>query len=82
MVFDSGNVVNPSICVQQLQGCAVYEMSHALYGGIDIRNGRVENNNFDRYRILRIDECRRLTCTSHFPAGRPGAASVRRRMDR
>jgi isoquinoline 1-oxidoreductase subunit beta len=56
IVFDSGNVVNRSICVQQLEGCAVYELSHALYGGIDIRNGRVENNNFDRYRILRIDQ--------------------------
>lgn len=53
---DCGMVVNPSGIVQQQQSAIVYGLSAALRGAITINNGRVEQNNFDKYEPLRIDE--------------------------
>lgn len=53
---DCGQVVNPAIVEQQIQSGIVYGLSAALKGGITIKNGRVEQQNFDQYEVLRIDE--------------------------
>lgn len=52
---DCGQVVNPAGVVQQIQGGIVFGLS-ALKGGITIDKGRVQQGNFDRYQVLRIDE--------------------------
>ncbi len=52
---DCGQVVNPAGVVQQIQGGIVFGLS-ALKGGITIDHGRVQQGNFDRYEVLRIDE--------------------------
>jgi isoquinoline 1-oxidoreductase subunit beta len=49
---------------------------HRGYGGIDIRNGRVENNNFDRYRILRIDEMPEINLHFALSGGKTWGGSV------
>jgi isoquinoline 1-oxidoreductase subunit beta len=53
---DCGHVVNPAIVEAQIQSGIVYGLSAALKGGITIKNGRVEQTNFDKYEVLRIDE--------------------------
>jgi|SRR5579871_42779 len=53
---DCGEVVNPQIVEAQIQSGIVYGLSAALKSGITIKNGRVEQQNFNQYEVLRIDE--------------------------
>ena len=53
---DCGQVINPGIVRQQVEGGVVFALSAALYGQITLRNGRVEQANFDDYRVVRIGE--------------------------
>jgi isoquinoline 1-oxidoreductase subunit beta len=53
---DTGIAVNPDTIVAQLQGGLVFGLTAALYGEVTIKNGRVQQSNFNNYRMLRIDE--------------------------
>jgi isoquinoline 1-oxidoreductase beta subunit len=53
---DTGIVVNPDTIVAQLQGGIIFGLTAALYGEITVANGRVQQSNFNDYRMLRIDE--------------------------
>jgi CO/xanthine dehydrogenase Mo-binding subunit len=55
-VVDCGQVVNPSILEQQIQGGIVYGLSNALRAKITIDKGRVVQGNFDDYAPVRMDE--------------------------
>ncbi|HVN20796.1 MAG TPA: xanthine dehydrogenase family protein molybdopterin-binding subunit [Dongiaceae bacterium] len=55
-VVDCGQVVNPSILEQQIQGGAVYGLCNALRARITIDKGRVVQGNFDDYEPLRMEE--------------------------
>ena len=56
IALDCGTPVNPDIIVQQAQGATNFGLSAALTGKITIANGRVEQNNFYDYTVLRIAE--------------------------
>ncbi len=53
---DTGIVVNPDTVVAQLQGGLIFGLTAALYGKITIAKGRVQQSNFNDYRMLRINE--------------------------
>lgn len=53
---DCGQVVNPNILEQQIQGGIVYALTNALRAKITIDKGRVAQGNFDDYAPLRMDE--------------------------
>jgi len=53
---DTGIVVNPDTVVAQLQGGLIFGLTAALYGSITIHKGRVQQSNFNDYRMLRINE--------------------------
>jgi isoquinoline 1-oxidoreductase subunit beta len=55
-VVDCGQVINPSILEQQIQGGIVYGLSNALRAKITIEKGRVVQGNFDDYAPVRMDE--------------------------
>jgi CO/xanthine dehydrogenase Mo-binding subunit len=55
-VVDCGQVVNPSILEQQIQGGIVYGLGNALRARITIEKGRVVQGNFDDYAPLRMEE--------------------------
>jgi CO/xanthine dehydrogenase Mo-binding subunit len=57
---DVGRVINPSGLRQQIEGGIVWGMTAALYGGIDIQNGRVMNGNFNDTPVVRMNECPRI----------------------
>jgi isoquinoline 1-oxidoreductase beta subunit len=53
---DVGNVINPDILLAQIQGGVTFGLSAVLHGKITFAGGRVEQGNFNDYRIMRIDE--------------------------
>jgi isoquinoline 1-oxidoreductase subunit beta len=53
---DCGQVVNPSILEQQIQGGIIYALTNALRAKITIEKGRVVQGNFDDYAPLRMAE--------------------------
>ena len=54
--LDCGSVVNPDTIRTQVQGAVVFGISAALYGEITLKDGRVEQTNFDTYQVLRMSE--------------------------
>jgi isoquinoline 1-oxidoreductase beta subunit len=54
--MDCGTVVNPDTVQAQLQSGIMFGATAALYGEITLKNGRVEQTNFDSYQILRMNE--------------------------
>jgi isoquinoline 1-oxidoreductase beta subunit len=53
---DCGTVVNPDTVRAQVQSAIVFGITAALYGKITLKDGRVEQSNFDTYQMLRINE--------------------------
>ncbi|GLS30919.1 isoquinoline 1-oxidoreductase, beta subunit [Mesorhizobium albiziae] len=53
---DCGTVVNPDTVKAQVQSAVMFGITAALYGEITLKDGRVEQTNFDTYQILRMDE--------------------------
>ncbi len=53
---DTGIAVNPDTVVAQIQGGLIFGLTAALYGKITIARGRVQQSNFNDYRMLRINE--------------------------
>ena len=53
---DCGQIVNPDTIVAQIEGGIIFGISAALWGEITLRGGRVEQHNFNDYRVLRINE--------------------------
>jgi isoquinoline 1-oxidoreductase beta subunit len=53
---DCGQAVNPDTIAAQMEGGSLFGLTAVLYGNITIRNGRVEQDNFNNYRALRIHE--------------------------
>ncbi|HMJ30575.1 MAG TPA: xanthine dehydrogenase family protein molybdopterin-binding subunit [Xanthobacteraceae bacterium] len=53
---DCGTVVNPDTVRAQIQSAIMFGITAALYGEITLKDGRVEQTNFDTYQILRINE--------------------------
>jgi isoquinoline 1-oxidoreductase beta subunit len=53
---DPGHAVNPQQIEAQVEGSFVYGLTAALYGECTVANGRIEQENFDTYPMMRIDE--------------------------
>jgi len=54
--MDCGTVINPDTVQAQIQSGVMFGVTAALYGEITLKNGRVEQANFDTYQMLRINE--------------------------
>lgn len=54
--MDCGTVVNPDTVQAQLQSGIIFGTTAALYGEITLKNGRVEQTNFDTYQMIRMNE--------------------------
>ncbi len=53
---DCGHAVNPQQIEAQVEGSFVYGLSAALFGGITLKDGRVEQQNFDSYPVLHMSD--------------------------
>jgi isoquinoline 1-oxidoreductase beta subunit len=53
---DCGTVINPDTVKAQVESGVMFGITAALYGEITLKDGRVEQGNFDSYQILRMNE--------------------------
>jgi isoquinoline 1-oxidoreductase beta subunit len=54
--LDCGIAVNPNIIAQQMESSVIFGLSAALMGAITIKQGRIEQGNFDDYPVLRMSQ--------------------------
>jgi isoquinoline 1-oxidoreductase subunit beta len=53
---DCGLVINPDIVRTQMEGSIAYALSAITKGAVTLKDGVVEQSNFDTYNVLRMDE--------------------------
>jgi len=56
LAADCGIAVHPDQVIAQLQGGAITGLINTLRSKVTVRNGRIEQSNFDTFRIPRMDE--------------------------
>jgi isoquinoline 1-oxidoreductase subunit beta len=79
---DCGQKVNPNTIVAQMEGGIIFGITAALYGNITLKDGRVEQANFDTYPALRINQAPKIETylidSTEAPGGigEPGTAAI------
>ena len=75
-------VVNPDTVRAQIESGVIFGITAALYGEITVKDGKVEQSNFDDYQMLRIDEAPSIEVhivpSSEAPGGmgEPGTSAI------
>ena len=54
--LDCGVVINPDAAINMVEGAVVDGIGNAFYGGLTFKDGVPEQNNFNRYRMIRHRE--------------------------
>ncbi len=72
VAVDAGRLVNPNIARQQIESGVIFGLTAALYGEINVEKGRVVQNNFGQYKMVRMDTAPAIE--THFVASteKPG----------
>jgi len=52
--INSGYVISPLTAREQAESSAIWELSHTIFGGLVVRDGRIVNTNFDSYPMARM----------------------------
>ncbi|MDP8984595.1 MAG: xanthine dehydrogenase family protein molybdopterin-binding subunit [Pseudomonadota bacterium] len=79
---DCGTPINPDVIAAQMEGGIGFGLSAALYGAITLKEGRVEQDNFNSYRVLRINEMPKVevyivpSAEAPTGVGEPGVAPI------
>ena len=80
---DCGHVVNPGIVEAQIQGGVIYGLSAALYGEITVKDGRIVQENFNDYDVVRLADTPKIEVYLALSGGKkwggigePGTAST------
>lgn len=60
---DCGVAVNPDVIRAQMEGGIGFGLGHMLFGEITLKDGKPEQDNFDTYRSLRINEMPEIEVT-------------------
>lgn len=63
VVADLGRMVNPDTVEAQIQSSIIFGLTAALYGEINIDKGRVQQTNFDKYQMVRMNEAPAIDIT-------------------
>ncbi|MGA3303415.1 MAG: xanthine dehydrogenase family protein molybdopterin-binding subunit [Methylovirgula sp.] len=56
IAIDCGLCVNPNAVDAQMSGGMIFGLTAALYSDITFKNGRVQQSNFNDYRVMRMDQ--------------------------
>jgi isoquinoline 1-oxidoreductase subunit beta len=79
---DCGTAINPDIVAAQMEGGIGFGLGAVLYGAITLKDGKVEQDNFNSYRVLRINEMPKVevhimpSAEPPTGVGEPGVAPV------
>jgi len=76
---DCGRIVNPDTIKAQMESGITFGLSAALHGAITLKNGRVEQGNFDSYPLVRMAAMPRVEVhivASNEPPGGVGEPGV------
>jgi isoquinoline 1-oxidoreductase subunit beta len=79
---DCGTAINPDVITAQMEGGIGFGLGAALYGAITLKDGKVEQTNFDGYQVLRIDEMPKVevhivqSAEAPTGVGEPGVAPI------
>jgi isoquinoline 1-oxidoreductase beta subunit len=57
---DCGHVVNPKIVEAQIESGIIFGLSAALYGDLTIKDGRIQQTNFDQYEMVRLADAPKI----------------------
>jgi isoquinoline 1-oxidoreductase beta subunit len=55
-VIDCGVAISPDQIAAQMEGGTCYGLSAALFGKVELKDGLLQQTNFDTYRVLRHNE--------------------------
>ncbi|GMN08876.1 xanthine dehydrogenase family protein molybdopterin-binding subunit [Croceitalea sp. MTPC9] len=55
-VVDCGIVINPTGAINQIEGGIIDGIGHSMYGDFGFENGEPVAKNFDKYRLIRMNE--------------------------
>ena len=72
---DPGTAVNPAQIERQVAGSFVFGLSALFYGECTVKDGRIQQTNFDSYNVMRISEMPKVE-TIVLPSGGFWAASA------
>jgi len=72
VVADLGLMVNPDTVEAQIQSSIVFGLSAALYGEITLDKGRVQQTNFNQYKLVRMNESPAIDITLVASSEKPG----------
>ncbi|HXA36423.1 MAG TPA: xanthine dehydrogenase family protein molybdopterin-binding subunit [Steroidobacteraceae bacterium] len=79
---DCGTPINPDVIAAQMEGGIGFGLGAVLYGAITLKDGRVEQDNFNGYRVLRLNEMPKVevhivpSAQPPTGVGEPGVAPV------
>ncbi len=79
---DCGIAINPDVIAAQMEGGIGFGLGAVLYGKITLKDGRVEQDNFNSYRVLRMNEMPKVevyivpSAEPPTGVGEPGVAPV------
>jgi isoquinoline 1-oxidoreductase subunit beta len=79
---DCGTAVNPDIIKAQMEGGIGFGLGAALYGAVTLKDGRIEQGNFNDYRVLRMNEAPKVevyivpSTENPTGVGEPGVAPI------
>jgi isoquinoline 1-oxidoreductase beta subunit len=79
---DCGTPINPDVITAQMEGGIGFGIGAALYGAITLKDGHIEQDNFNSYRVLRMNEMPKvevhIVASTEPPTGvgEPGVAPV------
>ena len=72
VVADLGRMVNPDTVEAQIQSSIIFGLSAALWGEITVDKGRVQQTNFNTYRIMRSNEAPQIDIVLVDSTEKPG----------
>jgi isoquinoline 1-oxidoreductase subunit beta len=79
---DCGTAINPDVIAAQMEGGIGFGLGAVLYGQITLKDGRVEQDNFNSYRVLRMNEMPKVevhvvqSAEAPTGVGEPGVAPI------
>jgi isoquinoline 1-oxidoreductase beta subunit len=79
---DCGVAINPDVITAQMEGGIGFGLGAALWGNVILENGRVQQSNFNDYRVLRMNEMPKVevhivpSAEAPTGVGEPGVAPI------